>query len=65
VKLDVGGTLETPALGIDADALATALREQARGQALGQLQNAGRNLLNQLVTPAQDAPEQEPVSQEP
>jgi len=65
VRLDVGGTMESPVLGIDADALATALREQAEGQALDQLQDAGRNLLNQLVTPSQDEPEEEPVSPEP
>lgn len=65
VKLDVGGTLETPALRIDADALATALRKQAQGQARGQLQDAARNLLNQMVAPPPDEPEEEPVSPEP
>jgi len=60
VKLAVGGTMESPVLGIDADALATALREHAQSQGLGQLQDVGRNLLQQLVAPdQQDSPGQE------
>ena len=59
VKLAVGGTMESPALGIDGDALATALREQAQSQGLDQLQDAGQDLLQQLVAPAQEEPEQE------
>ncbi|MEE8488309.1 MAG: AsmA-like C-terminal region-containing protein, partial [Gemmatimonadota bacterium] len=59
VKLAVGGTMESPVLGIDANALATALREHAQSQGLGQLQDAGRNLLEQLVAPAQEEPEGE------
>ena len=51
--------MESPALGIDGDALATALREQAQSQGLDQLQDAGQNLLEQLVAPAQEEPEQE------
>ena len=49
VKLDIGGTMESPALGIDTNALATALQAQVRNQGLNQLQGAGRNLLDQLV----------------
>jgi hypothetical protein len=61
VKLAVGGTMESPVLGIDADALATALREHAQSQGLGQLQDVGRNLLQQLVAPdQQDSAEQAP-----
>jgi len=59
VKLAIGGTMESPALGIDGDALAAALRDQAQSQGLNQLQDAGRNLLEQLVAPAQEEPEQE------
>jgi len=61
VQLEVGGTMESPALGIDADALAAALGEQAQSQGIDQLQDVGRNLLDQLVAPAEEEPEQEPV----
>jgi len=61
VQLDVGGTMESPALRIDADALAAALGDQAQSQGIDQLQDVGRNLLDQLVAPAGEEPEEEPV----
>lgn len=52
VKLDVGGTLDSPALQLDAEALAATLRDQVQIQGRNRLQDAGRNLLEELMAPA-------------
>ncbi len=59
VRFDVGGTMESPALQIDGDALAATLRDQAQSQGRNRLQDAGRNLLERLAAPAQEESEDE------
>ncbi|MFQ5529138.1 MAG: AsmA family protein [Gemmatimonadota bacterium] len=60
VKLDVGGTMESPALQVDGDALAATLREQVQNQGRDQFQDAARGLLEGLLNPTQEEPVEQP-----
>jgi len=54
VRFDVGGTLESPALEIDGDALAATLRQQVQNQGRNQVQDAARGLLEGLLDGGQE-----------
>jgi hypothetical protein len=49
VRFDVGGTMESPALQIDGEALAATLREQVRNQGRDRVQDAAQGLLEGLL----------------